>query len=142
LTQDLHTGVIRARRFAKETDTMDERSNGIHQAKEVARDRMWALLEEARVSPPPGPRGGIPDFIGADEAAQRLSELPEWQRAKVIKVNPDNAQLPVRARALAEGKLVYMAVPKLARDYPFVLLDPERLTVTPAVAAQKNAALR
>jgi 5-formyltetrahydrofolate cyclo-ligase len=121
---------------------MNARSNGVHAAKEAARDRMWALLEEARVSPPPGPRGGIPNFIGAEEAARRLTELPEWRRASVIKVNPDNAQLPVRLRALAEGKLVYMAVPKLARDYPFVLLDPQVLSVPPEVAARKNDALR
>jgi len=121
---------------------MAERSSGVNGAKEAARDRMWALLEEARVSPPPGPRGGIPDFIGAERAADRLTELPEWRRARVIKVNPDDAQLPVRVRALAEGKLVYMAVPKLAMDHPFVLLDPERLSVPPEVAARKNDALR
>jgi 5-formyltetrahydrofolate cyclo-ligase len=124
------------------TDAMDQRSRDVDQAKEDARRRMWALMEEARVSPAPGPRGGIPDFIGAEQAAQRLTALPEWRRASVIKVNPDTAQQPVRVRALAEGKLVYMAVPKLARAHPFVLLDPERLSVAPEVAARKNDALR
>jgi 5-formyltetrahydrofolate cyclo-ligase len=121
---------------------MDERPNDVPRAKEAARARMWALLKEARVGPRAGSRGGIPDFVGAEHAAQRLTELPEWKRAGAIKVNPDHAQLPVRVQALAEGKLVYMAVPKLARDYPFVLLDPKRLSVPPEVAARKHDAVR
>jgi 5-formyltetrahydrofolate cyclo-ligase len=120
---------------------MAEGSDDVRRAKERARDRMWALLEEAGVSSSPGPRG-IPDFAGADLAARRLSELPEWRRARVIKVNPDRSQLAVRIRALAEGKLVYMAVPKLAHDHPFVLLDPTRLSCSPEIAARKHDALR
>lgn len=54
---------------------------------------------------------------------------------------PDKAQLPVRARALEEGKTVYMAVPKLATLKPFYLLDPAALTVPPTEAAvSRNAA--
>jgi 5-formyltetrahydrofolate cyclo-ligase len=119
---------------------MDERRRAVDEEKEQARGRMWALLEGARISPLSGPRGGIPDFVGCVEAADRLATLPEWDRAEVIKINPDTAQLPVRARALAAGKLVYMAVPKLARDHPFVLLDPARLS--PDDAADKNWAVR
>ena len=55
-------------------------------------------------------------------AAQRLAELPEWQVVRVIKAVPDRAQLPACILVLREGKLVYMAVPKLAaaksRRYP------------------------
>lgn len=120
---------------------MDERRRAVDEEKERTRARMWDLLEGARISPQTGPRGGIPDFIGAEQAADRLTTLPEWRRAGVIKINPDTAQLPVRVRALAAGKLVYMAVPRLARDYPFVLLDPSRLS-SPEDAADKNWALR
>ncbi len=35
---------------------------------------------------------------------------------------PDKAQLPVRARALTEGKIVYMAVPRLAEEKPVDLI--------------------
>jgi hypothetical protein len=45
----------------------------------------------------------------------------------VVKSNPDAPQLPVRARALADGKLPYMAVPRLTDERPFILLDPGRL---------------
>ncbi len=58
----------------------------------------------------------------------------------MVKAVPDQAQLPVRARALTEGKLVYMAVPKLADALPFYLLDPASLTVPPAEAASSHMA--
>lgn len=33
--------------------------------------------------------------------------------------NPDSPEWPVRQRALEDGKVVYMAVPKLAEENPF-----------------------
>jgi 5-formyltetrahydrofolate cyclo-ligase len=69
-----------------------------------------------------------------------LAELDEWNNARVIKANPDYAQLPVRARALRDGTLVYMAVPKMAAQKPFYLLDPDILVGTPEEAADTSAA--
>ncbi len=109
------------------------------QAKQAIRKRVWALLEQERAAPP-GVYGRIPAFYGAEAAADRLVELPVWQNASVIKAVPDRAQLPVRARALIESKLVYMAVPKLAEAQPFYLLDPATLTVPPAEAASSKVA--
>jgi 5-formyltetrahydrofolate cyclo-ligase len=43
----------------------------------------------------------------------------------VIKANPDSPQLPVRRRALAEDKVVYMAVPRLHDERPFIRLGRE-----------------
>src|SRR5207253_5179874 len=60
--------------------------------------------------------------------------------ARVIKTNPDRAQLPVRVRALEDGKTVYMAVPNLANAQPFFLLDPAMLPVPPAEAASHQVA--
>ena len=40
----------------------------------------------------------------------------------MLKCNPDVPQLPVRRRALADGKVVYMAVPRLRSDKPFLRL--------------------
>jgi 5-formyltetrahydrofolate cyclo-ligase len=54
------------------------------------------------------------------------------------KANPDKAQRPVRARALTEGKVLYMAVPRLADELPFYLLNPERLSMSPSEAAAKE----
>ncbi|WP_020609247.1 5-formyltetrahydrofolate cyclo-ligase [Salinispora cortesiana] len=109
------------------------------QAKQAIRERVWALLERERAVPP-GVHGRIPAFYGAEAAADRLAELPVWNNVRVIKAVPDKAQLPVRARALIEGKLVYMAVPKLAEAQPFYLLDPATMTVPPAEAASSKVA--
>lgn len=113
----------------------------VDQAKQSARERMWTRLEQARAVAP-GVYGRIPAFIGADKAADRLAALPVWQCAQVVKAVPDKAQLPVRARALADGKLVYMAVPMLADALPFYLLDPKTLTARPVEAAAKEGAAR
>ncbi|MFC0864302.1 5-formyltetrahydrofolate cyclo-ligase [Sphaerimonospora cavernae] len=109
------------------------------QAKQAVRERIWVLLERERVVPP-GVRGRIPTFFGADAAADRLAELAVWREAAVIKAVPDKAQLPVRARALTEGKLVYMAVPRLAEAKPFYLLDPATLAVPAHEAASSKVA--
>jgi 5-formyltetrahydrofolate cyclo-ligase len=60
----------------------------------------------------------------------------------VLKANPDKAQRPVRARALIEGKVLYMAVPRLADELPFYLLNPERLSMSPWEAATKEGAAK
>jgi 5-formyltetrahydrofolate cyclo-ligase len=113
----------------------------IDQVKQAIRNRIWDLLEREGVVEP-GVHGYIPAFKGADTAADRLARLPAWQRAHVVKAVPDRAQQPVRERALCDGKLLYMAVPKLADDPPFYLIDPARLTVPPAKAADREVVAR
>lgn len=103
-----------------------ERWKGRNPEKDALRSEIWSLLERQ------GAGIGsvwsrIPDFRGAEEAAQRLAQLPIWQNAKVVKCNPDAPQIPVRLRALQEGKLLYAPIPELKQEYPFVLLDPENL---------------
>jgi 5-formyltetrahydrofolate cyclo-ligase len=96
--------------------------------KQQLRERIWDLLEAegiARFPFPPHDR--IPNFAGADDAADRLAETEEWQDADAIKANPDAPQLPVRRRALHEGKTVYMAVPRLRDEEPFYELDPAEI---------------
>jgi 5-formyltetrahydrofolate cyclo-ligase len=87
------------------------------------RERVWRALEREQAARFPGARGRIPNFKGAEAAAARLAELPEWQAARVVKANPDAPQLPVRRQALRDGKLLYMAVPRLADEKPFVRVD-------------------
>ena len=117
-----------------------DRLHDAERAKQAIRERVWALLEREGAARFPGARGRIPNFVGAEAAAKRLSELPPWTGARVVKANPDSPQLPVRARALAEGKLVYMAVPRLTDPKPFILLDPDRLKVPPRRAASIRGA--
>ena len=114
--------------------------NSLDRAKQAVRTQVWDALTAADAVHDSSVHGRIPHFKGAEQAAARLAELPAWQRASVVKAVPDKAQLPVRARALEEGKTVYMAVPKLATLKPFYLLDPAALTVPPAEAAASRTA--
>jgi 5-formyltetrahydrofolate cyclo-ligase len=111
-------------------------------AKHAVRERVWASLDEARAAFQPTTWGRIPDFHGKEQAARRLAQLPAWQAAAVVKANPDKAQHPVRAAALGGGKLLYMAVPRLATPKPFYLLDPARLAVLADQAATSDGAAR
>jgi len=90
----------------------------------------------------PRPYGRIPNFVGAEAAARRLAETAEWQAAATVKANPDSPQWPVRQRALEDGKTVYMAVPRLAEERPFFLLDPAQLADSPRAASSIKGASR
>ena len=59
-----------------------------------------------------------------------------------MKSNPDSPQWPVRQRALVDGKVVYMAVPRLAETNPFFLLDPADLADDPRTASSIKGASR
>ena len=111
-------------------------------AKQAVREVAWARLQEAGGARFPGARGRIPNFTGAEAAADLLAAQPEWRAARVVKANPDLPQLSARARALADGKRLYMAVPRLAAERPFVLLDPAHLDVPPRRAASIGGAMR
>lgn len=91
------------------------------------RSEGWARIRAAGAARFPGVEGRIPNFVGAEAAAENLSQTDIWQAASVLKCNPDSPQRPVRHRALKDGKIVVLAVPKLATQRPFVLLDPAEL---------------
>lgn len=88
------------------------------------RDQVWdALQAEGAAAFPFPPHGRIPNFRGAAEAARRLAETTAWRAARVVKVNPDAPQQPVRERAILDCKTLVMPTPRL-RD-GFMLLRPE-----------------
>ena len=111
-------------------------------AKAELRQEVWSAMRAARVARFPGAAGRIPNFTGAEAAAERLRGMPAWQGAATLKSNPDSAQLPVRQRALEDGKTVFMAVPRLAADEPFFVLDPAHLSEPPRKAASISGASR
>lgn len=113
----------------------------IDQAKQALRERVWRRLIDGGGAPADS-YGKIPGFYGAEATAEQLAGLDEWREATTVKANPDWAQLPVRVRALKDGKRVYMAVPKMAGVHPFYLLDPGNLTLPPEEAAEKKGAAR
>lgn len=100
--------------------------SGRHADKDQLRHAVWSLLKQEQAAVR-DPVGHIPNFVGAKEAADRLAALPIWRQAQVIKCNPDSPQMPVRLKALQEGKRLYMAVPRLTRRHCFVELTAEAL---------------
>ena len=110
--------------------------------KEGARELVWSAMEEAGAAHTKDVHGRIPHFRGAEEAAQLLFRLPVWREARVLKGNPDKPQRPLRQRALEEGKIVYMAVPRLKQEQCFVELDPAVMGGSPAEASTISGAFR
>jgi 5-formyltetrahydrofolate cyclo-ligase len=106
--------------------------------KAAIRDRVWTALEASGVSA--AAHGRIPNFVGSERAAGRLAELPQWHQARTVKANPDHAQQAARLHALRLGKLLFMAVPKLAQPHPFYRLDPTELTEPPDQLADRYRA--
>jgi len=106
--------------------------------KDAARAAAYRRLREAGAARFPFPiEGRIPNFRGAEAAAARLRQLPLYRRARVLKINPDAPQLPVRAMALEDGKTVYMPSPRLRGS--FVRLRPGKV---PPGEARKAASLK
>ena len=99
---------------------------GRNSANAAVRDRVWSRLVETEVNVGPA-FDRIPNFVGADAAAKRLSDLEQWKRARVVKCNPDPPQIPVRLRALSDGKLLFSPVPYLTKGFPYLRIDPEKL---------------
>jgi 5-formyltetrahydrofolate cyclo-ligase len=111
--------------------------------KQSLRERIWQRIDSdpaVRTAVPP--HGRIPGFQGAEEAAARLAQLDEWRGSRVLKLNPDTPQLPVRRRAIEQGKLCYMAVPKLASALPFIALEQRSLSVSAELAASIEGSQR
>lgn len=102
------------------------------QTKQSLREDVWDALEESGDDRFPGAQGRIPNFSGRDEAASRLFQHRDYEAAERIKVNPDSPQTPVRERALADGKILYMAVPRLRERRCFLELNPDTMEGTPA----------
>ena len=108
--------------------------------KDEIRQGVWKLLQEQKVGRFPGAEGRIPNFIGAEACAKQLAQTPYWKKAKVLKINPDSPQRAIRQRALAEGKIIYMAVPRLRSEKPFIELDPKKLKCSPYTASSIKGA--
>ena len=111
-------------------------------AKAALRQEVWGAMRAAKVARFPGAAGRIPNFSGAEAAAERLRGTAAWRATRALKANPDSAQLPVRQRALEDGKTVYMAVPRLSEPEPFFALDPDHLAEPPRAAASISGAAR
>ena len=101
-------------------------SSNVKDVKKSIRKIIWRIMEEKNIARFPRPvYGRIPNFLGAEIAASKLSTTSIWRKASVVKVNPDSPQKHVRYRALVEGKTLIMPTPRLRKG--FLLLDPKRI---------------
>lgn len=124
--------------------TTQGRWAGRNTTKDELRQEVWRALEQKKIAIGPA-FSCIPNFVGADKAAARLAALDIWRTARVVKSNPDPPQIPVRLQALQAGKLLYMPVPELTADFPFLELDPVELQkkgVALEVAATSEGAMQ
>jgi 5-formyltetrahydrofolate cyclo-ligase len=108
--------------------------------KDELRAEVWQALQSAGVARFPGAVGRIPNFIGAEACAKQLAETVYWKAAKIVKINPDSPQRAIRQRGLAEGKIIYMAVPRLRKQKPIIELDPKTLQCSPYAASSIKGA--
>lgn len=108
--------------------------------KDEIRESVWQMLQEKKAARFPGAAGRIPNFVGAEACATRLAETRYWKAARVLKINPDSPQRAIRQKGLADGKIIYMAVPRLRSKKPFIELDPEKLKCSPYAASSIKGA--
>lgn len=91
------------------------------------RKRIWDLMEEKDIARFPRPvHHRIPNFDGAELAAERMSALPEFKGANCVKVNPDTPQRPVRHLVLEQGKTLLTPQPRLRTGF-FSMLSMDTL---------------
>jgi len=91
------------------------------------RKRVWDYLEENDLAANPRPvHHRIPNFVGAELTARQVELLPEFQRARWVKVNPDSPQKEVRAAVLRAGKMLLVPQPRLRTGF-FSVLDPGKI---------------
>ena len=109
--------------------------------KQRLREKIWREMQERGIAKFPLPCWGrIPNFQGAEKAAENLRKLEEWRKAKVIFVSPDSPQRKVRENALKDGKILVMASPRLKRG--FLVIKPEKVRGREAYASTIKGAFR
>lgn len=76
--------------------------------KHSIRTSVWQQLEKANLVNFPLPCWGrIPNFKGCEQANSKLIELDVFKNAKVVKVNPDKPQEPVRVSVLEVNSYIF-----------------------------------
>merc|ERR1719229_288626 len=91
------------------------------------RKRVWDYMEEHDIAANPRPvHHRIPNFVGAELTAKQVELLPEFQRARWVKVNPDSPQKEVRLAVLRAGKMLMVPQPRLRTGF-FSVLDPSKI---------------
>lgn len=103
--------------------------------RERLRRRIWHLMKDAGVLTfPLDVFGKVPNFIGAEKAAEILAQQIEFEQAKVIFVSPDHVLRRVRELVLERGKILAVPLPQRLRrqEKPKLLQITERRAIKAA----------
>ena len=89
--------------------------------KEQIRLRIWKLMEDNKYikSYPETCFQKIPNFKRCAVAAEKLSRLREFRRAKYVKINPSMAQMHLRFLTLKYNKILLVPSPALCEDFMY-----------------------
>lgn len=90
--------------------------------KETQRSTIYNKMIQAKLCRPDC-HGRIPDFKGANEAADNLRSIDEWKMSQTIFTSPDTALIKVRENVMQDKKCLIMASPKILNGY--IELNPE-----------------
>ena len=113
----------------------------VKEEKQKLREKIWAEMQRKGIARFPLPsEGRIPNFHGAEIAAENLTKLEEWKKAKVVFVNPDSPQRKVREKALKSGKILVMASPRL--KHGFIIIEPQKIRGKESFAATIRGAFK
>ncbi|KVH98608.1 5-formyltetrahydrofolate cyclo-ligase-like protein COG0212 [Cynara cardunculus var. scolymus] len=109
-------------------EELDRNDNDPKAWKWIIRKRIWDLMEARNIAQFPRPvHHRIPNFVSASIAANKLSMLEVFLKAKCVKVNPDTPQKQVRFLTLNGGKQLLTPQPRLRTGF-FSILESNSLT--------------
>ncbi|XP_057446036.1 5-formyltetrahydrofolate cyclo-ligase-like protein COG0212 [Lotus japonicus] len=95
----------------------------------VIRKRIWDAMEAQNFAQNPRPvHHRIPNFVGANAAAEKMRGLDVFQVAQCVKVNPDSPQKQVRFLTLSDGKKLLTPQPRLRTGF-FSVLESDKLSI-------------
>ena len=107
---------------------MIKMSESISNSKSQIRAEIWDVMEKRGIARFPRPvYNRIPNFVGSENAAQRLIEIKEYKSAHTVFCNPDSPQRPVREHILRDGKILIMAPPRL-KENGFLVLSKKSIS--------------
>ncbi|XP_056872498.1 methenyltetrahydrofolate synthase domain-containing protein isoform X17 [Takifugu flavidus] len=90
------------------------------------REKVWAYIESKNLANYPRPVfNRIPNFKGAAQACNRLSELQEFRSSQTVKVNPDRPQQQARFATLEAGKTLLVPTPRLRTGLFNKIIPPQ-----------------
>lgn len=113
----------------------EEAEESLKKTKDNLRNGVWASLTAANQVEeyPPSCFGKIPNFVGANIAARKATQLREFKGSQVIKVNPSLAQMQLRFLILVKGKTLLVPSPSLDKDF-FYLFNQNGVEISKSKA--------